>query len=430
MATRTRWLAVALMVLICSCGSGSTPQSGSIWEEWNSESFGGFRVSADGRFFSTGYGSRVLIFTRELSPLGEFSSEDYPGKHGGTFLGTSSVGPGGYCLYITTAVEAEGGGDGTEQISCLDDTGATIWSALLDPEFGTSIGGLAVGFDSTHYLLDQYGIQTIDSSGEQRWVARVDAQQLVIAQDGRLYARGKRDISALMPDGEIRWERSVEELAGTKHVLEYPRLFEAGPSLLVVFSTNEIFAFNDDGEPQWSFVDSSSNAQRDYMGPVISTDGRLYFLLTEKRWLTEPYQRHEWYRWLGAIDTQTGQLVLDVLLADADVSMLGINDAGSIVIASRPGGHVFDTLNYYSPDGVLLSQRGLTHPAEDYIGVVRNVPALSPQGVIYYQSTTETAPNREDNLLVAIDLAGNVLGTVVSLEGEWVLNFTMPEPSE
>lgn len=428
MPTRAVGLAIAVIVLVCSCGGGGK-QPLSTWETWKSEPFGDLRVSADGRFVSARNGESILVYSRELSLLGEFSSPEYPGPHGRTpFLGTNPVSEDGYCIYTVTAAETEGGGDaGAGCISCLDDAGDILWSTQLHPTLGSGISDLAIGPDDTHYLLDREGIQALDAGGLDLWFARVGAQQLVIADDGRLYARTDEHVFGLTPDDEVGWERPIEELAGTKRVLEFARLLEAGPSLLVVFSYHEIFAFSGDGEPQWRFADSPSSAERDYMDPLIDDDGRLYFLLREKRWLTEPYKRHEYFCWLGAIDTQTGELVLEVPLADGvAASMLGIDEAGQIVVASRVGGHVWDTLSHYSPAGVLLSQRELAHHAKS-IGVVKGVPALSPTGVIYYQSTTPTAPDREDNMLVAIDLAGNVLGTAVTLRGEWQTVYPPPD---
>ncbi|MBN2082491.1 PQQ-binding-like beta-propeller repeat protein [bacterium] len=416
MLRRVSWLVILLALTAGSCG-GDTDEILYRPTYWDSPRFEKLVLSADGRYLSVENGGVIQLSNQDLTLISEIDPGLVPGNIGHRDnLPGQPVEPEGYRVYTTIWSPAASAREyGQAHLACLDETGGICWQADLSSHVGYNAFDMVIGADGRHFLCGQLRTQAIGPAGEQLWVSEPGAETLYAAADGTLYALGwGGELHALAADGSLQWSVTAADLADTIGSLHSAELLPAG-NLLVVFDDSEIFAITAAGELAWHFEENAEDIHRGYISGTVSADGRLYFVVRQGDYIAEPYGHYEYSYSLAALDAATGTAVLSVPLTDGDYFAILGCDADGNLVAARRDVFYWNQLRHYNAAGVEVKRTWLAHHGESLLSA-----SVSAAGVIYYQSLVTTAPDKQDYMLVAMDLDGNEINTVTTDKGRWV----------
>jgi hypothetical protein len=165
-----------------------------------------------------------------------------------------------------------GAGVYLRDIMSISPDGVMKWTTNLS---GTSHSGLTVGTDGKIYLISNdygtanYPLRAVDpGTGSVLWSLPLggwDTSSMAIGADGTIYKPLGNKLTAVKPDGAIKWQYVFPNNCGV------PSIGLDGTVYTVVASSG-LFALSSNGTPKWN-VGGASGAP----GNTIVRDGTIYF---------------------------------------------------------------------------------------------------------------------------------------------------------
>ena len=135
----------------------------------------------------------------------------------------------------------------------------------------------AVASDGTVYAQDVYGhFYALDSTGGLKWIFNGSDANISLGQDGTIYVGSTRDISALAPDGTVKWRFNQNPAA---FLMLGPNVGPDGNIYAVGTQGMGVFSLTPQGSLRWSVPEDYDRpivtSQEIVFGPAAQS--RLYF---------------------------------------------------------------------------------------------------------------------------------------------------------
>jgi outer membrane protein assembly factor BamB len=144
--------------------------------------------------------------------------------------------------------------------------GTQTWFTELTPG---QLGPAALADDGTIYVADDRGtFFAVRRSGDVLWSAKLDGGLLgsaVVGADNTIYFATPNSVSALAPDGSLKWQ-TKSPFQGTTG------LAIADDGTLYAAGTQGMFAMRSDGNSKWTLHTMAGTG-----APTIAPDGTIYF---------------------------------------------------------------------------------------------------------------------------------------------------------
>jgi outer membrane protein assembly factor BamB len=213
---------------------------------------GGIVVGADGSIYFGDIAGTLHAFNSDGSP--KFTKASVAGQT------IPAVGSDGTLYLVYTGVTA------------MRPDGTQLWQTAL-PSTANVFAGVSIGPDGSLYIpyadvvTGGGGLVALDGTGAAKWTKTFPSalsDPLAIGGDGTIYVPGGGSgLTALAPDGSIRWMFAVANTIGGVAL--------GGDDTIYMTSLDEnLYALNTDGSLKWTYPMASNQA------PVIGADGTLY----------------------------------------------------------------------------------------------------------------------------------------------------------
>ena len=176
--------------------------------------------------------------------------------------------------------------------SLAHDAAHTRATTLLGPTSGAVKWGLpgprasafGIAGDGTIYATDGHQMSTIDAGGAAAPLAAVPARDVVLRENGGLYATTSSTLQALGAAGETQWTFDAAFVSPPA----------VGPSgAIYLMADRDLVALAPDGTTLWRIPTGGG-----YASPIVGPDGTIYALCPDL-WSIAPDGRVKWKRAIG-----------------------------------------------------------------------------------------------------------------------------------
>jgi hypothetical protein len=151
-------------------------------------------------------------------------------------------------------------------IHLFDPDGTQVWFSELTPG---QLGAAALADDGTIYVADdRKTLFAVGRSGNTLWTSAVDGWFLgsaVVGADNTIYFATSNSVSALSPEGSLKWQTRDPMQGSTAPALADDGTVYAG-------GTTGFFAIRPDGSLKWTLRTMSATG-----APTIAPDGTIYY---------------------------------------------------------------------------------------------------------------------------------------------------------